>query len=150
MRFQIFFINDFFRKKKKISKINKKHNFWRPWPFLREQDNQYNLFRRRWDTQYCFYVFSSKTRIPAEWKPKTQFSGHIFPHINGSIGPIISKNNRIHPWIELHQPCEFHESWFKTTICIMCSYTSVNICVCVRTGWPKSQFPGYFHNKRLI
>ncbi len=35
---------------------------------------------------------------------KTRFEG-IFHHINGSVGPILSKNNRIHPWVDSYQPC---------------------------------------------
>ncbi len=29
-------------------------------------------------------------------KPEKLVLGHIFPHICGSVGPIVSKNNRVH------------------------------------------------------
>ncbi len=44
---------------------------------------------------------------------KNWFWGHIFPHICGSIRPIVSKNNTVHPSVDLYQPCEFHENRFK-------------------------------------
>ncbi len=47
-------------------------------------------------------------------KLKIQFWGHIFTHVSGSNGPIVSKKNRIHPCVDSHQPCEFYENWFKT------------------------------------
>ncbi len=48
--------------------------------------------------------------------------GAHFPLQQDSIGPIVSKNNRVHPWMDLHQPFEFHENRFKTETCIVCSY----------------------------
>ncbi len=96
MRFWIFFIQ--LKKKKKhlkFSKITVKNNFWAYNHFLEnvwsDDKNEYDLFYRRRGTQYGFEIFSSKTHIPAEWKPKNQFLGHIFLHIGGSIGPIVSK-----------------------------------------------------------
>ncbi len=35
--------------------------------------------------------------------------GAHFPHKRGSIGPIVFKNNRVHPWVDPHHPCEFHD-----------------------------------------
>ncbi len=52
------------------------------------------------------------------------FWRHISPHICGSIGPFVSKNNRVHPWEDPHQPCEFHKNQFKTATCIITSYAS--------------------------
>ncbi len=69
--------------------------------------------------------FSQKNPIPSDLNPKNWFWRHIFPYICGSIGPIISKNNRVHPWVDLHQPCEFHENRFKTATCIVTSYTYI-------------------------
>ncbi len=58
-------------------------------------------------TEYGFEVFSSKRPIPAEWKPKNFFGGHIFLHISDSIGPIVSKNNRFDPCADLHNDVNF-------------------------------------------
>ncbi len=49
--------------------------------------------------EYGFEVFSSKKPIPAERRPKDWFWGFIFPHINDSPGPTVSKNNRFHPYV---------------------------------------------------
>ncbi len=58
-------------------------------------------------------------------KAKKPVLGHIFLHISGSIGPIVSKNNRAHPWVDLHLPCEFPENWLKTATRITRSYTYI-------------------------
>ncbi len=50
---------------------------------------------------------------------KAQFWGHIFLHISDSIGPTVSKNNKVHPWVDPHQPCEFYENRFKTATSIV-------------------------------
>ncbi len=42
-----------------------------------------------------------------------------FLRISGSIGSIVSKNNRFHPRVDSHQPCEFHKNWSKTATCIV-------------------------------
>ncbi len=52
-------------------------------------------------------------------KAQNQFWWDIFPHISGSIGSIVSKNNRVHPCVDPHQPCELHENQFKTVTCIV-------------------------------
>ncbi len=53
-------------------------------------------------------------------KAKRKVLGGTFtPHITGSIGPIVSKKNRVHPRVDSQQPCEFHENWFKTATCIV-------------------------------
>ncbi len=44
--------------------------------------------------------------------------GHIFPYISGSTGPIVSKQNRVHPRVDPHRSCERYENRFKTAICI--------------------------------
>ncbi len=82
-----------------------------------DDKNEHNLFPGKWDTEYGFEIFSSKNTTPAEWKPKIQFWGHIFPHINGSTGPIVSIKNRVHPCVDSNQPCEFCENWFKIVTC---------------------------------
>ncbi len=56
-------------------------------------------------------------------KAKKLVLGHIFPHIIGSIRPIVSKNSRVHPCVDPHQPSEFHENRFKIAACIATSYT---------------------------
>ncbi len=53
-------------------------------------------------------------------KAKKPVLGAHFPHISGSIGPtVFKKKNRVQPCMDLHQPCEFHENWFKTATCIV-------------------------------
>ncbi len=70
-----------------------------------------------------FKFFPKKKPIPSDLNPKSWFWGHIFPPIGGCIGPIISKNNRVHPLVDSHQPCELHENRFKTATCIVRSHT---------------------------
>ncbi len=63
--------------------------------WFRDNKNKYNLFYGKWDTEYGFEIFFSRNHIPVEWKQKkNQFWGHIFPHIYGSIGPIVSKKKK--------------------------------------------------------
>ncbi len=50
--------------------------------------------------QIQFLGFFSKTPIPSDLNPKKRFWWHIFLHIGGSIGPIVFKNNRVHPWVD--------------------------------------------------
>ncbi len=59
-----------------------------------DDKNEYNLLYGKWATKYGFEIFSSKTPIPAEWKPRNQFWGHISPHVTGSVGPIVSKKKK--------------------------------------------------------
>ncbi len=70
-------------------------------------------------TEYGFEIFSLKIPILVEWKPGNLFWGHIFTHISGSIEPIVSQKNKIHPCVDSHQPCKFHENRFKTATCIV-------------------------------
>ncbi len=60
----------------------------------------------------------------SDLNPKNWFWGHIF---RGSIGPIVSNNNRVHPRMDPHQPCNFRENWFKITICIVTFYKYISI-----------------------
>ncbi len=46
-----------------------------------------------------------------------------FPHVSGFIGPILSKNNKVHPWVDSHRLCKFQENGFKTATCVVRSYT---------------------------
>ncbi len=89
------------------------------WPFYREWgvggQNEYT-----WNgvpirvSKFCL------KKAHTRWiKPKNQFLGHIFPHISGSIGSIVFKNNRVHTCVGPHQPCEFHENQLKTATCIV-------------------------------
>ncbi len=39
-------------------------------------------------------------------------------HISGSIG-LFPKKYRVHPCVDSHQPCKFHENWFRTATCIV-------------------------------
>ncbi len=128
-----------FSKKTIFSKISAKNYFWGAWPFLRERraddKNECNLFFFFFfwkigyppNTQTKFLSFFSKTPISSDLNPKNLFWGHIFPHICGSIGPIVSKNNRVHPWVNPHQRCEFHENQFNTVTCIVISYKYISI-----------------------
>ncbi len=88
----MFFIQQFFWKKKIFCKITPKNNFWQHDQFLgngvSDNKNEYNIFYGKWGTKYDFEIFSSKTPIPAERTPKNQFWGRIFRHISGYIGPI--------------------------------------------------------------
>ncbi len=66
-----------------------------------------------------FKFFAQQNRYRLNESQKTGFRD-TFPHISGSIGPIVSKNNRVHAWVDPHQPCEFHKNRFKTaTTCIV-------------------------------
>ncbi len=56
-----------------------------------EDKNDCNLFYRKWSTEHGFEMFSSKNHILTEWKSINQFWRNIFPHISGSITPIVSK-----------------------------------------------------------
>ncbi len=48
----------------------------------------------------------------------------------GSIGPIVSKNNRVRPRVNPHVPGEFYENrFFKTGACIVHSYTYTGCCI---------------------
>ncbi len=51
------------------------------------------------------------------WLNKSQKS--VFVHMSGSIKPMVYKKNTVHPGVDSHQPCKFHENWFKTTTCIV-------------------------------
>ncbi len=73
--------------------------------------------------------FLKKKPILFDLNPKNRFWGHIFPHICGSVGRIVSKNNRVHPWVDPHQPCEFHENRIRTATCILTSYTYIDISI---------------------
>ncbi len=106
-----------------FSKITGINNFWGHDHFSRngvsDDKNEYNLFYKKWNTEYDFEIFSSKILIPAEWKLKKQFREHIFPNISGPIGPIVSKKNKVYSCVDPDQPCdEFHENRFKTAACI--------------------------------
>ncbi len=46
-------------------------------------------------------------------KTKKAVLGAHFLYNSGSIKPIVFKNNRVHLWVNTHQPCEFHGNWFK-------------------------------------
>ncbi len=63
--------------------------------------------------------FPRKTVYWLNESQKTSFGGHIFSHVSGSTGLIVSKTNRVHPCVDSHQPCEFHENRFKTATCIV-------------------------------
>ncbi len=63
--------------------------------------------------------FFPQNPIPAEWKPKNQFWGYIFPYISDSLDRLFPKKSRVHPCVNSHQTCEFHENRFKTATCIV-------------------------------
>ncbi len=105
MRFWIFFIQQFFSKK----------------PFFRKNiifQNNYKkkclgavtIFRGmgRRTTKMRELSFCIGNEVPnTVFKflyPKNWFWVHIFPHICGSIGPVVSKNGRFHLWVDPHQP----------------------------------------------
>ncbi len=70
-------------------------------------------------TVFSFFLKKSNT---VWYKPEKLVLGAHFPHICGSIGPIVSKNNRVHPWVNPHQLCEFHENQFRMSLkfCLLC------------------------------
>ncbi len=113
----IFQLTIFFEKKTIFSKITAKNNFLGHDHFVGNgapnYKNEYNLFHGKWGIKYSFEDFSSKKPIRAEWKPKNWFWGHIFLHVSGSIGPIVSKFNRIQPFVDSRESREFHKNWFK-------------------------------------
>ncbi len=94
--------------------------FWKlfseAWSFLRvrRQARKVNITffggEGEQGTEYSFQVVFSKNTIPSDWNPKNWFWRHIFSHICDSIWPIVSKNNNFHPWVDPHQPCEFHKN----------------------------------------
>ncbi len=49
-----------------------------------------------------FKFFSQKSPYRLNESRKTGFWGHIFSYICGSAGPIVSKNNRVHSWVDQH------------------------------------------------
>ncbi len=63
------------------------------------------------------FKFFPQKNIPSEFNQENWFGAH-FPYIYGSIGPIVSKSDRDHQWVDPHQPCDFHENRFKTATCI--------------------------------
>ncbi len=93
-----------------------------------DNKNECNLCYGKWSTEYSFEIFTSKNSILAEWKPKNQFWGQIFPHISGFIRPIVSKQkkNRVYPCADSHQLCEFHENLYKTTTYIVTVIIIIN------------------------
>ncbi len=84
-------------------------------------------FFRKCGTKYSFKVFFSENPISSDLNLKDWFWGHIFPDICGSMGPTVSKNNRVHLRMGPHQPREFHENRFKIVTCIVTSHTYINI-----------------------
>ncbi len=73
-----------------------------------------------------FNFFIKKPQLNESRKKTTGLKAHFPPYL-WFFGPIVSKNNRVHSWVEPHQSCEFHENWFKTMTCIVTSYTYINI-----------------------
>ncbi len=63
--------------------------------------------------------FFLKTPIPAEWKSKNQFWGHIPPISIILLDWFFSKKKEVHPCVNPHQSCEIQENRFKMVICIV-------------------------------
>ncbi len=78
-----------------------------------------------------------KKKNTSRKKAKNRFCGHVFTYISSSIGPFVSKNNKVPPWMYRHQPYEFHENRFKTATCIVRSY----IFVYIFFFWPSRDPP---------
>ncbi len=76
--------------------------------------SKYNLLGLGKGDQIQFSNFFLRNPILSDWNPKNWFCGHTFTYICSSTWPIVSKNNKVHPWVDPHQPCEFHENRFKT------------------------------------
>ncbi len=76
---------------------------------------------RRQNTNTVFEFFPKKNPYLLTLVWKTGF-GSIFSYIYDSTEPTVSKNNRIHPWVNLQQRCHFHKNQFKTATCIVCSH----------------------------
>ncbi len=116
-----------FLKKTIFSKITAKNYFWKHDYFWEngtsDDKNEYNFSFGEMRYQIQFLSFVHKTPQTIWLKHgKNWFWGHIFPHIGGSIGPIVSKTiGFIHEWT--HTPHEFHENRFKTATCTITSYT---------------------------
>ncbi len=72
--------------------------------------------------EYRFKFFPQKNPIPLNLNQKNWFWQRISPHTSSSMQSIVSKNHRVHPQVDPHLPCEFHENWFKTANCIVCSH----------------------------
>ncbi len=113
----------FSKKENYFFKIAVKNYFCGAWPFLRQRGDghiPFSLANYVPKIQFLSVFFKKPHTI---WlKPKKLVLGAHFPHICDSIGPIVSKNNSVHPWLDPHQPCEFHENRFKTATCIVRSY----------------------------
>ncbi len=48
---------------------------------------------------------------------------------------IVSKNNRVHPWMDTHQTCDFHENQFITATCIT-SHHFCPVSASSKLAWP--------------
>ncbi len=84
-----------FSKKTIFSKITVKNYSSGSWPFLRERalpddKNEYNLILENGVPNTVLKFFPKKPYM-SDLNPKNWFWGHIFPHICGSVGPIVSK-----------------------------------------------------------
>ncbi len=117
----IFYLTSF-SKKTIFSKITAKNYFW--------GHSEFYLFWGEMGNRIRFLSFFLKKPVPSDLIPKNWFWGYIFPHICGSIVPIVSKNNRVHTWVDPHQPCEFHKNRFKTATCIVRSISHIYIKRC--------------------
>ncbi len=125
MRIWIFFILLIFRKKTTIfSKITARNNSLGHGHFcgkgMSDDRNEYNItfFVGNGVPNTVFKSFPQKPPYLLYESRKTGF-GLISPYISNSIGPIVFKNNRVHPWVDPHQPCKFHENRFRTATCFL-------------------------------
>ncbi len=116
-----------FSARNNILQITAKNNYWGAWPFFREQGVEWQKWMQPflWVMVYqiLFWSFFLKKAHIAWMKAKKPVLRRIFPHISGFIGPMVSKNNRVHSWVDPHLPCEFNR--FKNPTSIVRSYTYI-------------------------
>ncbi len=115
---EYYFIRQFFQKKRRF--LGKLRDVGR------QNRRIYHLFCGNRGTKYCFNFFS-ETTILADLNLKNWFLGTHFPSYAQFYWLHAFENNRVYTRVNPHQPCEFHENWFKITTCIVRYYTYINI-----------------------
>ncbi len=112
----------------------------------------------------CRILFSSflLEKPQSVWlKPEIWFWGHIFPHICGYIGRIVSKNNKVHPRVDLHQPWNFmkigSKLWPVSCVLIHKYISILTLRICYqgppkRKTWPSSPptLTPFFKRVRIV
>ncbi len=111
-----------FSKKTIFSKIIMKSNFWRSYYFsgngMSDNKSEYNLFCRKWSTEYGFEIFSPKTSYRLNESQKISCRGTFSPVSVVLLDRLFLKKNKVTQCVNSHQPWAFHENRFKTASCI--------------------------------